>query len=346
MSDQTGANDPGAIWRDQPEERRTVDLEQILKQRTDELYSSTRSEILMSILRGPALYRSNGLAARAGARPARAGWIRRRDRLGDRLPVLVSMPDPAAIRPRPDAPAASGLEYYRAELERRRDHLKNEWLWHGPLFLACVTLVAILTGRVFSGYQPLRNILPLLVLLAAWTGFTVWRRLPAGEGAAAGDRRACAARQVISASVGHRGHFPELSGVNRQGAAMVRRVLHHGPYDVADGLSAHDRSGRERPREILRTARTQKTDRVRVCRFECLSGGGERSHTPQGFCGFSKSRSNPSGRDAPSINQSIVCAVCATCCATVIMSACGRNPESASSKTLVERSKNSLLATS
>ena len=50
MSDRTGPEDPGAIWRDQPEERRTVDLEQILKQRTDELYSSTRSEILMSIL--------------------------------------------------------------------------------------------------------------------------------------------------------------------------------------------------------------------------------------------------------------------------------------------------------
>jgi hypothetical protein len=50
MSDQSGAKDPGAIWREQPEERRTVDLEQILKQRTDELYSSTRSEILMSIL--------------------------------------------------------------------------------------------------------------------------------------------------------------------------------------------------------------------------------------------------------------------------------------------------------
>lgn len=176
MSDQTGANDPGAIWRDQPEERRTVDLEQILKQRTDELYSSSRSEILMSIL--AALLFIGVVAWRLGPgrdRLEQAGfaavivwvivslyWFRYRIR---RHP------------PRPDAPAAAGLEYYRAELERRRDHLKNEWLWHGPLVLACVTLVAILTGHVFSGYQPLRNILPLLVLLAAWTVFTVWRRL-------------------------------------------------------------------------------------------------------------------------------------------------------------------------
>jgi hypothetical protein len=34
-----------------------------------------------------------------------------------------------------------------------------------------------LTGHVFSGYQPLRNVLPLLALLAVWTVFTIWRRL-------------------------------------------------------------------------------------------------------------------------------------------------------------------------
>src|ERR1017187_5041288 len=49
MSDQNRVNDPGAIWRDQPEERCAVNLEQIVKRRTEELGSSTRSEILMSI---------------------------------------------------------------------------------------------------------------------------------------------------------------------------------------------------------------------------------------------------------------------------------------------------------
>jgi drug/metabolite transporter (DMT)-like permease len=77
---------------------------------------------------------------------------------------------------RPDAIAATCLEYYRQELEQRRDHLRRAWLWHGPLFLACMVLIAILTGNAFSGYQPLRNVLPLLVLLALWTGFGFWRR--------------------------------------------------------------------------------------------------------------------------------------------------------------------------
>jgi len=49
MSDQTGAKDPGAIWRNQPEERIAMNLEQIVKRRREELSSSTRSEILMSI---------------------------------------------------------------------------------------------------------------------------------------------------------------------------------------------------------------------------------------------------------------------------------------------------------
>ena len=176
MSDQTGANDPGAIWRDQPEERRTVDLEQILKRRTEELYSSTRSEILMSI--GAALLFVGVVAWRLGSAHDRLEQVGFAAILVWVVISLYRFRYRIRRRPsRPDAPAAAGLEYYRGELERRRDHLKNEWLWHGPLFLACVTLVAILTGHVFSGYQPLRNVLPLLVLLAVWTGFGFWRRL-------------------------------------------------------------------------------------------------------------------------------------------------------------------------
>jgi preprotein translocase subunit YajC len=33
-----------------------------------------------------------------------------------------------------------------------------------------------LLGNTFSGYQPLRNVLPLVVLLAVWTGFGIRRR--------------------------------------------------------------------------------------------------------------------------------------------------------------------------
>src|SRR5260370_36670169 len=71
---------------------------------------------------------------------------------------------------------------------------------------------------------------------------------------------ACTCRNVLdftganSAAVRHRGHFSELTGIDGESAAMMRGVLDHGPYDVADGLAAHDRTLREWPREILRAA--------------------------------------------------------------------------------------------
>lgn len=166
--------DPKAIWKGQPEEVRAVNLEQILKQRTEALDASTRSEILMSL--GAALlfvvvvywrlaaYHDRllqvGCAAAVVWVAISLYWFRRR-----------------IWRPaRPDAIAAPGLEYYRRELEQRRDHLRRAWLWHGPLFLACVVLLTILTGSTFAGYQRLVNVLPLIVLLGLWTVFGFWRR--------------------------------------------------------------------------------------------------------------------------------------------------------------------------
>ena len=78
--------------------------------------------------------------------------------------------------PLPDAVAAAGAEYYRKELERRRDRLRNPWLWHGPLFLACAFCWRSWRRETFRGYQDLRNVLPLVVLLAVWTGYGVVRR--------------------------------------------------------------------------------------------------------------------------------------------------------------------------
>ena len=175
MSDQT-AKDPGAIWRNQPEERIAMNLEQIVQRRTETLSSSTRSEILVSI--GAALFFV-----------AVVGW--RIAPFHDRLPEIGFIAVLAWVvislywfrhriwrrnASRPDAVAAAGAEYYRKELERRRDHLRNPWLWHGPLFLACAVLVAILAAETFRGYQHLRNVLPLVLLLVVWTGYGVWRR--------------------------------------------------------------------------------------------------------------------------------------------------------------------------
>jgi hypothetical protein len=177
MSEQSkDREDAGSIWRGQPEENVQVSLQQIAERRTDELSASSRAEILMSICAALLLVSIGawrlqiahegllelGFAATIGWAALSLYWFRRRIwRRG------------AA---RSDAVAASGLEYYRGELERRRDHLRNAWLWHGPQFLALIILVAILTGRRNITFQPLRNVLPLLVPAGLWIGYGIWRR--------------------------------------------------------------------------------------------------------------------------------------------------------------------------
>jgi protein-S-isoprenylcysteine O-methyltransferase Ste14 len=165
----------GAVWRNQPEEKNEMNLQHFVNRRTREIHSSTRSEILMSVT--AALFFIAVMAWRFAPALDRLlqfgfvvviAW------------VLVSLywfrdriwQDP----PRPDAVAATSLEYYRKELERRRDHLRNAWLWNGPVFLAFMIFVVTLLGKAFSGPARLRSVLPLLVLLAVWTALGFGRR--------------------------------------------------------------------------------------------------------------------------------------------------------------------------
>jgi len=78
---------------------------------------------------------------------------------------------------RPDAVASSGVEYYRRELERRRDHLRNAWVWHGPLLLASFMLIAVVAGHAYWGVGRLWSVLPVGELLLLWTVFSLVRRL-------------------------------------------------------------------------------------------------------------------------------------------------------------------------
>jgi hypothetical protein len=176
MSDQAKGPDAGLIWRDQPEEKVPVNLAGIVNRRTQELSARTRSEILIGVasamfLIGVVAWRLKiahesllafGLAA-ASAWAIVSLYLFRRG---------IWWHDTS----RPDAVAATCLEYYRKQLERRRDHLRSAWLWHGPLLLALLMLIAVLRGRANIAFQPLRNALPLIILLAAWVGFGMWRR--------------------------------------------------------------------------------------------------------------------------------------------------------------------------
>ena len=171
MPDRTGQEDPGAISR-RPTEGVYIGHKNRFNSRTMVALRHP-SEILMSIL-AALLLSELWLHASRPARPDRAVWIRRRDPVGDRLPVLVSIPDPAASDAVPDAPAASGLSILPRRVGTAPRSPEKRVAVARPPVLACVTLVPSDGARVLG--CALRNILPLLVLLAAWTAFTVSRR--------------------------------------------------------------------------------------------------------------------------------------------------------------------------
>jgi hypothetical protein len=172
MSDKLKPNDPGAVWRGQSEEKPVMDIAQFADRRGSELHAATRSEILMSV--AVALLFVAVMAWRFAP-----DW----DRL--LLAALGLMLVWAALTlyrfrdrlRRQNDFAVPGLDFYRRELQRRRDHLRNVWLWHGPLVLACLVFVVTVTGKVFPGTGQLRRVWPLVLLLAVWTAVGVWRRL-------------------------------------------------------------------------------------------------------------------------------------------------------------------------
>jgi hypothetical protein len=152
-------------------------LDDFVNRRTRELHASTRSEIVMSI--SAALLFTAVVAWRFAS-------------VHERLPqlgvgavmawVLVSLYVFRDRIWRSEAPgngalAATGVDHYRRQLLRRRAHLRNAWLWHGPLLLACLVLAGVILRDTLHAFDRLLTVLPLLILLVIWTGFGLLRRL-------------------------------------------------------------------------------------------------------------------------------------------------------------------------
>jgi len=163
-----------AAWLNQPEEEVSVDIEHIYGRRTWELLSNTRSEVMGSI--GAAVFFASVLAWRFS--PERDRLVQAGCAAVIVWAALTAFRFRASIRrstPQPGAFARTGLEHYRAELVRRRDHLRSVWIWHGPLWLAGIVSMATLAGRVVPGR--VWDALPVFPLLAGWAAIGVGRRL-------------------------------------------------------------------------------------------------------------------------------------------------------------------------
>ena len=159
MPEDKTTQDLASAWKSQPDES-PVKLEGLLDRRTRELDTANRSEILISLgaalffvaviaWREPFLMKDQmsqaGFAAVAAWVLISLYWFRHR--------IWRSAP-------RKDALAVPGIDFYRQSLAGRRDQLKNAWLWHGPLFLACAIFTAMLMWRRIIAYRGLERVLP------------------------------------------------------------------------------------------------------------------------------------------------------------------------------------------
>lgn len=156
------------LWQTQP----VTTPPDLLKHETRRLSQRTRAEILSSV-------------TSAGFFVLLLLW--RFDAIQDRLVFLTFVPLAAwllatiwwhrrQLWQRESAFAAPGAEFYRGELQRRRVHLRNFWLWHGPLALGCLSLGVIWLRKSVLSVERLTSVLPLLVLLAVSTTLGIRRR--------------------------------------------------------------------------------------------------------------------------------------------------------------------------
>jgi hypothetical protein len=174
MSEQSPSPDPGNVWRNQPRENLEVNLQKFINRRTQDIYSRTRTEVLTSLF--AALFFVAVISYR---------FPIAQERLLQIFAALVVLWIAITLyrfrariwRPVPlDTFAVSGLDYYRNELELRREHLRSIWLWHGPLLLAIGVFVLFILGKAFPSPALLQRTVPFFALLAVWIVVGVLRR--------------------------------------------------------------------------------------------------------------------------------------------------------------------------
>jgi hypothetical protein len=160
--------DPKKIWQEQPTEASKMSLEEI-RRKAHKFHSRGRLKALTAIVIGIAL--CGGFAATA-AKPQylllRIGWgvLSFWGLYGAYQAYKWIWPSSLAG----DAALGTSLDFYRRELERRRDYGRHIWhrsgLWLCFVGLAFVVLPALIAA--LKTPRLLLNAIPFFVLLAGW----------------------------------------------------------------------------------------------------------------------------------------------------------------------------------
>jgi len=139
-----------------------------LRTRAQQRQSKARFEARLSIVIGLACSVFFAWTfTRAHEALARVGWV-----LLSLWGIYAAFHAYKWIRPQnlpQDAPINRCLEFYRSELERRRDYLRHRWSRSGlPVCILGMVMVIVGTGAPKVSPHPWMNAIPFLGLLAVW----------------------------------------------------------------------------------------------------------------------------------------------------------------------------------
>ena len=168
MPDEFPSEDPKQIWQDQPTEAMQMSLEE-LRRKAHNFHANGRLKALTAIVIGIAL---SGAFAATSAKAQylllRIGWgvLSFWGLYGAYQAYKWIWPSNLAA----DAAVGTSLDFYRKELERRRDYGRHIWhrsgLWLSFVGLAFVVLPALIAA--LKTPRLLLNAIPFFVLLAGW----------------------------------------------------------------------------------------------------------------------------------------------------------------------------------
>ena len=167
MRNDPSGNDPRTIWQNQPTEPSAMTLETI-RRKARELHAKTRRELLGSIATPVAVIAFSGLGAVIFQDPLQRtafacalAWALAGQYFLHRGMWSATLPGDAALTP--------GIEFYRREIERRRDLFRRALRWSfGPVALAIAALLLPIVRGGVEERGVFLKMIPFLTLLVVW----------------------------------------------------------------------------------------------------------------------------------------------------------------------------------
>ncbi|MGP0071282.1 MAG: hypothetical protein ACLPWF_05035 [Bryobacteraceae bacterium] len=168
MPDELPFNDPRKIWQDQPKEKTQMSINEIHR-RVQRLQRSGRFGAIAGIVLGVAMSVVFAITcSKVQYAVTRTGWAT--------LSVwclyfafqAYKLTWPGSLSP--DANWSTSVEFYRSELERKRDYMQHIWIRSG-LWLCFLGLALIVVPPMVLFIRTPRlllNAVPLFALLAIW----------------------------------------------------------------------------------------------------------------------------------------------------------------------------------